>query len=227
MMKPYTKDLLFLGDSITDCYHSFDPDNLGDGYVRIIAEQLDDKFGIIKVTNMGYDGFTLSALKRLWNRITAPNTDGAPYASGIRHSNEITNFKPEFITILIGINDIGVIKNTGADPEFALKEFQIGYQTLIEQIKETTDCPILLMEPFIFPYPAEYAAWESDLHKMNNIIENIAENYHIAYLPLWEKLKEAANKYGYNGITIDGIHLTREGHRILADSWLNYYRNHA
>ena len=28
------KRFVFLGDSITDCYHSFDPDNLGEGYVR-------------------------------------------------------------------------------------------------------------------------------------------------------------------------------------------------
>ena len=34
------KNLLFLGDSITDCNHYFDPDNLGYGYVRIISDKL-------------------------------------------------------------------------------------------------------------------------------------------------------------------------------------------
>ena len=33
-------ELLFLGDSITDCDHLFDQDQLGNGYVRMIAEQL-------------------------------------------------------------------------------------------------------------------------------------------------------------------------------------------
>ena len=31
------KTLLFLGDSITDCNHYFDPENLGYGYVREVV----------------------------------------------------------------------------------------------------------------------------------------------------------------------------------------------
>ena len=34
------KIVLFTGDSITDCNHYFDPDNLGYGYVRIISDKL-------------------------------------------------------------------------------------------------------------------------------------------------------------------------------------------
>ena len=36
------KTILFLGDSITDCGHSFDPDHLGYGYVRLISEKISD-----------------------------------------------------------------------------------------------------------------------------------------------------------------------------------------
>lgn len=217
------KKLLFLGDSITDCYHSFDVDNLGEGYVRIIAEKLGYGFGNVKVSNMGYDGFTLPALKRLWNRISAEKSAAITNDTEAPSSNDDLN--ADFITILIGINDIAVMKNTGTDPVFALEEFKIGYKTLIEQIKKSYNCPILLMEPFIFPHPAEYAAWEPELRQMNDIIKKITEIYHIGYLPLWDKLKENADRYGYNTITTDGIHLTTEGHRILADSWLDYYRS--
>lgn len=215
------KKLLFLGDSITDCYHSFDSDNLGEGYVRMIAEKLGYGFGNVKVSNMGYDGFTMPALKRLWNRILAETSARADSTDS--SADVLSN--PDFITVLIGINDIGVIKSTGTDPVFALEEFKIGYKTLIEQIKETHDCPILLMEPFIFPHPAEYAAWEPELHQMNVMIKKITETYQIGYLPLWDKLKENADRYGYNAITTDGIHLTTEGHRILADSWLRYFHS--
>ena len=32
-------NILFLGDSITDCAHNFTPDNLGGGYVKLIASR--------------------------------------------------------------------------------------------------------------------------------------------------------------------------------------------
>ena len=123
------KTLLFLGDSITDCYHNYDTDNLGEGYVRMIAETLGYGFGKVKVINKGVDGLTLSGLDRLWKR------DGA-------------SLNPDIITILIGINDIGMIKNTGLDPVFALKEFKMNYQLLISQIREQYQVPIVLMEPY-------------------------------------------------------------------------------
>lgn len=205
------KTLLFLGDSITDCCHSFDKDNLGEGYVRMVAENPRFFPPAATVKNMGFDGFTLAALKRLWNRISI-SIGSLPSLPS-----------PDFITILIGINDIGVIKNTGVDPVFALEEFKLGYRTLIEQIQSTCSCPILLMEPFLFPRPAELSSWVPELHQMNAIIRRIADTCRTGFLPLWDALLTAAEKSGFDAITTDGIHLTEQGHRILADSWVACY----
>lgn len=197
------KELLFLGDSITDCNHSFEPDNLGFGYVRMIADALNPESVKAKVINKGNDGFTIPAVRRLWKR------------------NCLT-LQPDFITILIGINDLAVIKNTGITASAALADFRDNYQSLIDDIRITTDCPVLLMEPFIFPQPAEYASWEPELLKMNRIIQSLAEENHLSFLPLWEKLSAAAKAEGYSFITTDGIHLTEKGHKIIADSWLTH-----
>jgi lysophospholipase L1-like esterase len=202
------KNLLFLGDSITDCNHYFDPDNLGYGYVRIISDKLsktktpDNHY---QVFNKGNDGFTVAALRRLWKR-------------------SCLNLKPDFITILIGINDLAVIKNTGITPSVGLAQFREQYQALIEDIRTITDCPILLMEPFIFPYPAEYSTWESELHQMNELIRQLAFENHLFFLPLWEDLLSSAKHDGFSKITTDGIHLTVEGHKILAEHWLLNYQ---
>ena len=102
------KTLLFLGDSITDCNHYFDPENLGYGYVRSISAKLTQKNtpdNQYQVLNKGNDGFTVPALSRLWSR-------------------SCLNLKPDFITILIGINDLAVIKNTGITPSAALADFR-------------------------------------------------------------------------------------------------------
>ena len=83
------KQLLFLGDSITDCNHYFDPENLGLGYVRMISEQINTPDKNYQVQNFGNDGFTVPALRRLWQR------------KGL-------NLKPDFITILIGISILSI-----------------------------------------------------------------------------------------------------------------------
>ena len=195
--------LLFLGDSITDCNHCFDPENLGSGYVRMISEKMNTPDKKYQVLNKGNDGFTVPALRRLW-----------------KHS--CLNITPDFITILIGINDLAVIKNTGITPAVALAEFRKQYQLLIDEIRVTCDCPILLMEPFIFPYPAEYSTWEPELHKMSDMIRQISADNHLPFLPLWSDLMTSAKTDSYKKITTDGIHLTKTGHQLLANRWLTF-----
>ena len=199
------KNLLFLGDSITDCNHYFDPENLGYGYVRMIEKQINTPDKNYQVQNFGNDGFTVSALRRLWKR-------------------SCLNLKPDFITILIGINDLAVLKNTGITPSVGLAHFLEQYQELIEDIRLITDCPILLMEPFIFPHPAEYAAWEPELSQMSELIRKLAFDNRLDFLPLWSDLLSVAKKKGFPNVTTDGIHLTLEGHEFLASQWLHNYQ---
>ena len=198
------KTLLFLGDSITDCNHYFDPENLGYGYVRMISDKTNTPDNNYQVRNLGNDGFTVPALRRLWKRCCL-------------------TVKPDFITILIGINDLAVIKNTGITPSVGLASFKEQYQALIDDIRIMTNCHILLVEPFIFPYPAEYVTWEAELHQMSHIIQELAEQNQLEFLPLWDLLLSTAKQEGFTEITTDGIHLTPSGHKLIADQWTHLH----
>ena len=196
------KQFLFLGDSITDCNHCFDPENLGFGYVREISNILHtyDKTETYEIINKGNDGFTVSSVLLIWKA-------------------SLSALSPDFITILVGINDLAVIKNTGLTESVALAQFRDRYHTLLTELRKTCSCPMLLMEPFIFPYPREYAAWEPALLKMQSIIRELSVVHKLNYMPLAEDLREAANAYGSNHLTTDGIHLTAFGHELLAKKW--------
>lgn len=200
------KKLLFLGDSLTDCYHNFDSDSLGEGYVRMIAESLHYGQGEVSVTNKGIDGFTLPLLLRLWK-------------------NECTKMQPDAISILIGVNDAGVIMEN-EPPAFSasLDDFRIGFRALIEEIRKTCSCPVFVLEPFIFSRPAEYAAWRPLLASISAIEQDESDRFRLRFLPLQEKLDTAVSALGFDEITLDGIHLTTEGHRILADTFLRAWR---
>lgn len=60
------KQYLFLGDSITDADHLFDPANLGYGYVSLLArrpEYVDARF-----VNRGHEGFTIERVLQMLRR---------------------------------------------------------------------------------------------------------------------------------------------------------------
>ena len=192
---------LFLGDSITDCNHYFDPEALGFGYVRMIHETLSKAQMPPQIINKGNDGSTVSSVRRVWK-------------------NFCTELSPDLITILIGINDLSVIFENQLTLSVALSEFRSRYEALIADIRQTTSCPILLMETFVFPHPAYFASWKSPLAQMNQIISHLAKENNLYFLPLWESLTAAAKTYGYSALTTDGIHLTPQGHELIATRWL-------
>lgn len=190
---------IFLGDSITDCSHSFTADNLGDGYVRMIADAVGTKHQVI---NFGIDGFTVSAVNRLWNQ----------------KSDTVT---PDLITILVGVNDLAMMMDSPHTPDKELEQFRTRYHGLLDTILRSTNCPILLMEPFIFPKPAQFILWQPQLRQINAAILELAQMHQIQFLPLWNSLLKEAEICGIDQITTDGIHLTKRGHRVLADAWLH------
>lgn len=192
--------MLCLGDSITDCGRFFEDFPLGNGYVRILADTLEKQGIEISITNNGVDGFTVARL------LSNAQAQHLPLA-------------PDIITILIGINDVGLMMNTGRTPgqqESMMLEFFQNYDHLLEILKGTGS-KIILMEPFIFPWPQEYCSWIPLVKTMSQGISLLAQKYQLPYLLLHDFLNEEGRRYGLDFITTDGIHLTRQGHEILAD----------
>ena len=197
-------ELLFLGDSITDCDHLFDQDQLGNGYVRMIAEQLGYGYGPLSVKNLGQNGATITALHRNYKQFGA-------------------DLAPNIITILVGINDIALIHNAGHSASEVLSQFRESYNQLLQEIRSAHDCPIFLMETFIFPEPAEFIHWEPHVRACNQILQELAQTHQAVFIPLWEELQTTAQYEGISVLSPDGIHLTKLGHEILKEFWLDEY----
>lgn len=203
--------LLFLGDSITDAYHCFDPENLGEGYVRMIHDKLQQMTDIFVntpsdtfVINKGIDGFTVPRVYDMWQSLP----DKTCW---------------DVVSVLVGVNDVGIWMDHGHSDVWikeALHEFAQTYEDMVTDILDYRIKNIILMEPFIFPYPEKYRVWQPWLEEISGHIQNIAVKYGLTFLPLQTALTEAAQKDGYPAITLDGIHLTEKGNQILADMWL-------
>ena len=206
--------LLCLGDSITDCGRLFDAPPLGKGYVRLLYDLLNAPShqknplnfhqGKAKssweIQNRGVDGFTVARL-----------LENAP--------GRYLGYPADLITILIGINDVGLMMNTGrteTQKNIMMQDFFRKYDQLLSLLS-TKKVPLILMEPFIFPNPSEYLTWFPMVEKMSKGISILAEKYSCTYLLLHRDLNRLYQESAPFSVTTDGIHLTIKGHQIIAD----------
>lgn len=191
--------LLCLGDSITDCGRVFENPPLGCGYVHILKEKFLEQNRDIPIRNCGVNGFTAARLL----------------------ANAERNFYPvknSTVTILIGINDIGLMMNTNrteTQKQLMMEEFFVQYEKLIRLLVKDAE-NVILMEPFIFPRPQEFLLWIPLVQTMSAGISRLGQKYALPYIKLHKFLNAAASPE-MNAVTSDGIHLTAEGHRLLAE----------
>ncbi|MBQ4153450.1 MAG: GDSL family lipase, partial [Oscillospiraceae bacterium] len=136
------KRVLFQGDSITDAGRDRERfDHLGAGYPKFVAGHLDfEEPGAYECLNRGISG----------NRIVDV------YA---RIKRDIINLAPDYMSLLIGVNDVWheVNHQNGVDAE----KFERIYDMLIGEVKEALpEIKIMIMSPYVIKGTATEEKWD-------------------------------------------------------------------
>ncbi len=196
------KTFLFQGDSITDAGRSRDNNaQRGVGYPHLVSAQLlYDHPGEVDFINRGISG---NRVVDLYARIKA----------------DFINLKPDYLSILIGVNDVwhefAESPNGVADDKF-----RRVYDMLIAEIKEALpEIKIYILEPFVLKGSGTEAHWEDfdrEVRLRAKSAKWIAEKYNLPFIPLQDKFDALCEKCEASYWLGDGVHPTAAGHEMIA-----------
>lgn len=198
--------ILFIGDSITDAGrdHSNRMD-LGQGYPLLVAAELQAFFPEKKLTfyNTGISGDRLIDLKNRWEK-------------------DCLDINPDVVSLLIGINDTSHQIYKSEETNFKeIEKFEEDYRFLLKSLSQRTDARVVLMEPFVLPYPKERMNWRRELDPRIQIVRKVARDYQTDLIPLDGLFNSAGISNGYSYYTgDDGVHPTVAGHGLIKNAWL-------
>lgn len=205
------KTIIFQGDSITDMdRHREFPFSYGRGYANIVASEMGYKYpNQYKFYNKGVSG----------NRITDL------YA---RIKSDILNLNPDYLSILIGVNDVWheIEDKNGVD---AIKFEKIYNMLLSEILSEKPDIKILLMEPYVLKYTATKSCWDefkTEIEKRQKIVRKLAKKYKLPSVSLQDAFDIALTKADTGYWTQDGVHPTPAGNGLIANCWIDAFNKY-
>ncbi len=201
--------LVMIGDSVTD-FERARPlgeglfGGIGKSYVGLVDGLLNVTYpqSRIRVINMGTSGNTVRDLKARWQ-------------------TDVLDLKPDWLSILIGINDVWRQFDTPLIPEnhVPLEEYR---ETLEELVRKTVPAlkGLVLMTPFFMEENRE-DPMRATMDRYGAAVKEIAKKYGAILVDTQAAFDEYLRYYHPVSITWDRIHPNVLGHTILARAFLN------
>ena len=210
-----SKLILFQGDSITDCNRKREEwGNLGAGYAGMTAGELAAKYPYeYEFLNRGISG----------NRIVDLHA---------RVRRDMINLKPDYMSILIGVNDAWheFTQQNGVDAE----KFEKLYDMLIEELRhDLPDTKLMILEPFVLPgcktdnvdeHPHRWDFFRDEVALRAQAAKRIAQKYDLPFILLQDTFNAANADAPADGYwLVDGVHPSAAGHALIKKAWIDMF----
>lgn len=198
--------IVFQGDSITDCGRG---NGLGTGYAYLSTAAITKDGEAHECINRGVSGNRIVDLLARWHR-------------------DCINLRPDYLSILIGVNDVWHEFND--DPKgIDAALFERVYDIVLEQtFKACPDVKVVLLEPYVLHGPATDGNWDAfdaEVALRRDAVRRLAEKYDLPTIPLQEifdnAVKNVAPAAHWSG---DGVHPTPAGHALIAEYWVAKFK---
>jgi acyl-CoA thioesterase I len=198
--------VLFQGDSITDAGRSRTADSdMGQGYAALVAAWFSALYPEknVRFISRGISGNRAKDLRDRWQQ-------------------DCLDLKPDWVSILIGINDVW--RRYDSNDATSASVYEENYRAILQSIQQNLSARILICEPFVLPIPPDRASWREDLDPKIQVARRVAREFHAIYVPLDGIFAAAASQREPAFWAADGVHPSPAGHALIAQSWLKAIR---
>lgn len=201
--------LLFIGDSITDCDRARPAGEglfgaLGKGYVSLVDGLLQAVYPElgIRVINTGTSGNNVLDLQARWQE-------------------DVLDRKPDWLSIMIGTNDVWRQYDTPFIPEWHVyaDKYEATLRALVNQTKPFVS-NLVLMTPFYLE-SNEQDAMRRTMDEYGAIVKKIAEETGSLFVDTQAAFNEVLQELYAATLAWDRVHPTQAGHVVLARAFLN------
>lgn len=131
--------IVFIGDSITDCGRRTEEHGpYGKGYVSLVRAFLHARYPAhgLTIVNRGIGGNTIRNLAARWQE-------------------DVLAEEPDWLSVKIGINDVGRLIVGNLADHVPLAEYEATYRSLLEQTPAAANGKLILMEPYVIEPPVQ------------------------------------------------------------------------
>lgn len=201
--------LVMIGDSITDCGRTQPvgeglADAIGKGYVALVDAFLRSDYPEyrIRVTNMGNSGNTVRDLKKRWD-------------------TDLLALKPDWVSIMIGINDVWRQFNTPllTEQHVTLDEYARTLDTLIGAVRPGLQGLVLMTPYFIEPNRAD--PMRALMDRYGAVVRQLAGRHGALLVDTQAAFDQAMTHTHPMAMAPDRIHPNLVGHLVLARAFVN------
>ncbi len=201
-----SQKLLFIGDSITDCGRArFDEKgaDLGNGYVRDIAALLGATYPnyTLEIVNKGIGGNTTRDLKARWD-------------------NDVSRLHPDWLTIIIGTNDVWRQFDAPDQDHVLPDEFEANLRQLISGVPPQLSSGLVLMTPF-FIEPSRADPMRARMDEYSDIVRKVARESDAIFVDTQAAFNRVLEVQPSSALADDRVHPNAIGHMVIARAWLN------
>ncbi|HEY2792735.1 MAG TPA: SGNH/GDSL hydrolase family protein [Micromonosporaceae bacterium] len=194
--------IVCIGDSITDCERRDAHAPYGNGYVSLVRAFVTashPELGL-RWTNRGVGGDTVRHLAARWD------------ADAIEPA-------PDWLTVMIGINDIWRGYMDRPDEAVPIGEYETTLRSLLEQALDKTGCRLILADPYLIE-PNREDPQRADTDIYASVVAELAAEFEAVHVPTQAAFDRVLASTVPADWAADRVHPNLAGHAVIARAFL-------
>ena len=181
----------YIGGSITEGYNA----GTTEFYAKTCTDLLQGYFPDITVTGVN------------------AGISGTPSLLGnLRLERDVLSADPDIVFVEFAVND-------GQEADYK-NAYESLVRTLLTQVRDTLDIPVVLMEPFVLEVQPGQAEWREDLDPKIDVLRRLAREFGCRLVPLDGLFAAECCRTPAELLAADGVHPTEKGAALIARAFV-------